>query len=212
VSQYYVVLPILFGVLAETRALRGDARGANEAVRDWHETGQQGSELLGLMLTARARDDRVHAEAEARAGVLAFLCSPSVLAPSMYAIASEVAHATEHIKLADRIVGKIDDFPDANVVMGPGFPYLVERSRALALDARGDTDDALATFRRALDVADTVGVPVEVARSHVAIARLLAEDEPTAAARHADAARAIADRHEFVDVARAARAAVTPSS
>jgi hypothetical protein len=127
----------------------------------------------------------------------------------MCAIAAEVAHATQHTKLADRIVDQIDAFPDGSVLLGPGFPYLVEHSRALALEARGDVGDALAAFRGALDVAHSIGIPVEVARGHVAIARLLAEEEPAAARRHADAARAIADRHEFVDVARAAHAATS---
>jgi hypothetical protein len=208
VSQYFLALPILFSVLAETRALRDDARGANEAVQGWQATGQQGSQLVQLMLEARSQPDAVREHAGQHTDLLAFITIPSVLAPSMCAIAAEVAYATLNADLAGRVLGNIDRFPDSEVVLGPGFPYTVSRSRALALEARGDTDAALESLRRALDVAEDVRVPLEVARARVAIARLIAGDQPTEAALHAEAASAIAERHGFVAVARAAKAAI----
>jgi DNA-binding SARP family transcriptional activator len=208
VSQYFLALPILFGVLAETRAVRGDDRGAAEAVRAWEATGQRGSDLVELMLLARAGADDLAGRAERDEGLLGIVSAPSVMSPSMSAIAAEVAYASANAPLARRVLRNVERFPDSNVVLGAGFPYLFAHTRGLLLEADGRADDAMTAYRDALDAAESVGVPLEVARARVALARLLADEQPKEAARHVDAARAISDRHGFVAVARNARAAL----
>jgi DNA-binding SARP family transcriptional activator/tetratricopeptide (TPR) repeat protein len=207
-SRYFLALPILFSVLTEVRLLRGDERGASEAVHLWRETGQEGADVLAVMVAARTGapvGDAVHRFG----GLLGFLCEPSVLAPSMAAVAAEAARAAGDTHLAGRVVDDLARMPDTHVVLGAGFPYIVDRTRAIALEARGDRDGARDALDRALDVADRAGVPIELARTHVALAHVLAEREPTLAARHAEAARAIADQHGLRAVAQAAREART---
>jgi hypothetical protein len=209
VSQYFLALPILFSVLAEVRSLRDDTRGAREAVHAWRDTGQVGAELLDLMLAARGKAVDVATRAESHGGLLAMISAPSVLAPSMAAIAAEVARAAHDERLASKVLRNLDALPDRRVVLGTGFPYAVPRTRGVLLETTGERDAALDAYRDALDVAENARVPVEIARTHVAIARLLAPDVPNEAARHADAARAMAARHGFVSIARDARDATS---
>jgi tetratricopeptide (TPR) repeat protein len=207
VSRYFLTLPILFAVLTEIYLLRDDERSANETVRAWRETGQQGAELIECMVVARSQPAAAAAAVAPYVGLLRVLSAPSVLSPSMAAIAAEVAFVTGNVQLANQVVDCIDRAPDEHVVFGAGFPYAVARTRALALETRGDHDSAITSLRAALDTADRARVPVEVARAHVALARLRAGDRPTDAARDAEAAHAIAHRHGFTSVARDARAA-----
>lgn len=165
ISEYSFVPAMLYSGLAEARSEAGDHDGAQRAVDAWRATGERGSLLTSLLVTARRGElDAARAGLERRLTALDRVLVPDALLPGRLGVLAELAHRLGLPDLAHRVLEALDHLADPRAVFGPGLPFHVAWTRATALAATHDPG-AAAAYDLAIEASETIGADGEARRA-----------------------------------------------
>ena len=191
-SSYLEPMTIALPAAALGRVLRGDGRGAYDAI-ERAMTSSGSAARFRLAVDALLGDlDRV------RAAVAARPWGDPPEQPTLRTLPAAVLHAEVGVAIGDvdmasTACAALRDADERGVVLSHGWSVLLSRVIGDCMAVLGAWDEAAAWLGIAADEASGRGIPLEAARVELSLARLLALDPSSSSAdRQAQANRAVA--------------------